>query len=103
MTGLADEQEAVTFEYDLFVVHAKADEPFVCGHLGPGPARSSASEGSSEGGLWNVNDSSAPQLMREFYGDLARGTGRAQALRQAKLRILNQKRIAHPYYWAAFI
>ena len=53
--------------------------------------------------LWNVNDSSAPELMREFYGELARGTGRAEALRRAKLRLLRQPRFAHPYYWAAFI
>jgi CHAT domain-containing protein len=53
--------------------------------------------------LWNVNDSSAPELMREFYAELARGTGRAEALRLAKLRILHQPRFAHPYYWAAFI
>ena len=53
--------------------------------------------------LWNVNDSSAPALMREFYGELARGTGRAEALRRAKLRILKQPRFAHPYYWAGFI
>jgi len=53
--------------------------------------------------LWNVNDSSAPELMREFYGELARGTGRAEALRRAKLRLLRQPRFVHPYYWAAFI
>jgi CHAT domain-containing protein/Tfp pilus assembly protein PilF len=53
--------------------------------------------------LWNVSDSSAPELMREFYGELARGTGRAEALRRAKLRLLRQPRFAHPYYWAAFI
>jgi CHAT domain-containing protein len=53
--------------------------------------------------LWNVSDSSAPALMRAFYWDLARGTGRAQALRQAKLALLKQPRFAHPYYWAAFI
>jgi CHAT domain-containing protein len=53
--------------------------------------------------LWKVNDSSAPELMRELYAELARGTGRAEALRQAKLRILRQPRFAHPYYWAAFI
>jgi CHAT domain-containing protein len=53
--------------------------------------------------LWNVNDSAARELMREFYAELARGTGRAEALRQAKLAILHQKRFAHPYYWAAFI
>jgi CHAT domain-containing protein len=53
--------------------------------------------------LWNINDSSAPVLMREFYPELAHGTGRAEALRQAQLRILRQPRFAHPYYWAAFI
>ena len=53
--------------------------------------------------LWNVSDSSAPELMREFYGELARGTGRAEALRRAKLHLIQQPRFAHPYYWAAFI
>jgi CHAT domain-containing protein len=53
--------------------------------------------------LWSVSDASTRELMREFYGELARGTGRAQAQRQAKLRLLRQPRFAHPYYWAAFI
>jgi len=53
--------------------------------------------------LWNVNDSSARVLMRDYYDELSRGTGRAEALRQAKLHLLHQPRYAHPYYWAAFI
>jgi CHAT domain-containing protein/tetratricopeptide (TPR) repeat protein len=53
--------------------------------------------------LWNVSDSSTRELMRAFYGELARGTGRAEALRRAKLRLLRQPKFAHPYYWAAFI
>jgi CHAT domain-containing protein/tetratricopeptide (TPR) repeat protein len=53
--------------------------------------------------LWNVSDSSTRELMRAFYGELARGTGRAEALRRAKLRLLRQPQFAHPYYWAAFI
>jgi CHAT domain-containing protein len=53
--------------------------------------------------LWNVNDSSARALMRDYYGELARGTGRAEALRQAKLRLMRQPGYAHPYDWAAFI
>jgi CHAT domain-containing protein/tetratricopeptide (TPR) repeat protein len=53
--------------------------------------------------LWNVSDSSARELMRALYVMLARGIGRAQALRQAKLALLRQPRFAHPYYWAAFI
>jgi CHAT domain-containing protein len=53
--------------------------------------------------LWSVSDSSTHELMRELYGQLARGVGRAEALRQAKLALLQQRRFAHPYYWAAFI
>jgi CHAT domain-containing protein len=53
--------------------------------------------------LWSVSDASTRELMQAFYGELARGTGRAEALRRAKLRLLQQPRFAHPYYWAAFI
>jgi len=53
--------------------------------------------------LWSVSDASTRELMRDYYGELVRGTGRAEALRQAKLRLLRQPRYAHPYYWAAFI
>ncbi|HWO20054.1 MAG TPA: tetratricopeptide repeat protein [Kofleriaceae bacterium] len=53
--------------------------------------------------LWNVSDASARALMRALYSMLARGIGRAQALRQAKLALLRQPQFAHPYYWAAFI
>jgi hypothetical protein len=53
--------------------------------------------------LWAVNDSSAQELMRAYYDELARGTGRAEALRQAKLRLLRQPRYSDPHHWAAFI
>ncbi len=41
--------------------------------------------------------------MRDYYAALQHGTGRAEALRQAKLRMLHQPDTAHPFYWAAFI
>jgi CHAT domain-containing protein len=53
--------------------------------------------------LWNVSDAATRELMRDYYDELVRGTGRAEALRSAKLRLLRQPRYAHPYYWAAFI
>jgi CHAT domain-containing protein len=53
--------------------------------------------------LWNISNSSTRELMRAFYGELARGTGRAEALRRAKLQLLRQPSFAPPYYWAAFI
>jgi len=53
--------------------------------------------------LWSVSDSATRALMRDYYGELKRGTGRAEALRQAKLRMLRQPATAHPFYWAVFI
>jgi CHAT domain-containing protein len=53
--------------------------------------------------LWSVSDASTRALMRDYYGELSRGTGRAEALRQAKLHLLHQPRYAHPHHWAAFI
>jgi CHAT domain-containing protein len=38
--------------------------------------------------------------MRDFYAELKLGTGRAEALRRAKLRMLAQPRLAHSYYWS---
>lgn len=53
--------------------------------------------------LWAVNDQSTRVLMKAFYAELARGTGRAEALRRAKLTLLQQPAFADPYYWAPFI
>src|SRR5262249_10058374 len=53
--------------------------------------------------LWSVNDAATRALMRDYYGELAPGSGRAEALRQGQLPPLHQPRYAHAYYWAAFI
>ena len=53
--------------------------------------------------LWNADDAATRTLMRDYYAELARGTGRAEALRAAKRRLLREPRCAHPHYWAAFI
>jgi CHAT domain-containing protein len=53
--------------------------------------------------LWSVADASTPALMRDYYAALQHGTGRAEVLRQAKRRLLQQPGYAHPFYWAAFI
>jgi len=53
--------------------------------------------------LWSVDDASTRQLMRNYYAELAIGTGRAEALRRAKLLLLQQPGQAHPRSWAGFI
>jgi len=55
------------------------------------------------GALWEVNDTSTPQLMDRFYAELTTGQSPAVALRAAKLSLLNSKdAFRKPYYWAPF-
>jgi CHAT domain-containing protein len=53
--------------------------------------------------LWSIADASTRALMRDYYATLQHGIGRAEALRQAKRRLLQQPGYTHPFYWAAFI
>jgi CHAT domain-containing protein/tetratricopeptide (TPR) repeat protein len=50
--------------------------------------------------LWAVDDGSTSELMAEFYRQLQSQPNKAQALRQAMLKIRKQK--PSPFYWAAF-
>ncbi len=56
--------------------------------------------------LWQVPDGPSAELMTLFFRNLAKGGDHAQALRQARLRMLKQrseeKGAAHPFFWAAF-
>ncbi|MFQ6118795.1 MAG: tetratricopeptide repeat protein, partial [Methanosarcinales archaeon] len=52
--------------------------------------------------LWNINDKSTAQFMKYFYQYLAEGKTKTQALRLAKIKMINSK-YSHPFYWAAFI
>ena len=52
---------------------------------------------------WQVADESTGTLMTQFYRRLARpGVERAEAMREAQLKLLRDKRYAHPYHWAPF-
>jgi CHAT domain-containing protein len=63
--------------------------------------------------LWKVEDQSTSLLMEHFYRELKSGKNKADALRQAKLKILNSKielkalgnlqSLASPFYWAPFV
>jgi CHAT domain-containing protein/Tfp pilus assembly protein PilF len=53
--------------------------------------------------LWRVSDASTARLMGAFYRAYARGVGKAEALRQAQLALLRDKRYADPYYWSGFV
>jgi CHAT domain-containing protein len=53
--------------------------------------------------LWPVSDSIARETMVGYYAGLRGGSGRGDALRQAKLALLKRPALHHPYYWAGFI
>jgi CHAT domain-containing protein len=53
--------------------------------------------------LWNVSDVATARLMAEFYRAMEKdGLPPAAAMRAAQIKMLQQKRWASPYYWAAF-
>lgn len=52
--------------------------------------------------LWKISDRVTAEFMDHFYASLSRGKGKGEALREAKLRLLESP-YAHPFYWAAFV
>jgi CHAT domain-containing protein len=53
--------------------------------------------------LWPVSDHIARETMVSYYTRLRAGLGRGDALRQAKLALLQRSGRQHPFYWASFI
>ncbi|BAY92338.1 MULTISPECIES: CHAT domain-containing protein [unclassified Tolypothrix] len=54
--------------------------------------------------LWSVNDDSTANLMKEFYQQLNNPQlSKAEALRQAQIKIMANPLYQHPYFWASFV
>ncbi len=53
--------------------------------------------------LWEVSDDATKELMSNYYKKLNQGEGRADALRQVQLEMLNSEQYNNPYFWAGFI
>ena len=53
--------------------------------------------------LWPVNDEASCQLMERFYTHLRSSNSIMDALRKAKLEMIESDVLSHPYYWAGFI
>jgi CHAT domain-containing protein len=59
---------------------------------------------------WQVDSASTTVLMLEFHRNLKQamssdqsGARKAEALRQAELKLLRSKEFRHPLYWAGFV
>ncbi|MCF8338762.1 MAG: CHAT domain-containing protein [Bacteroidales bacterium] len=55
--------------------------------------------------LWPIEDESTSKIMNLFYKELAKGKEKDEALRQAKLRFLENTDMlnAHPHFWGSFV
>jgi CHAT domain-containing protein/tetratricopeptide (TPR) repeat protein len=53
--------------------------------------------------LWAINDQASYQLLKRFYVHLRAASSVTDALRKAKIEMINSKVLDHPYYWAGFI
>lgn len=53
--------------------------------------------------LWNVSDASSAATMIAFYRALAAGQSKSAALRSARLAILDNPALRHPYFWAGHV
>lgn len=53
--------------------------------------------------MWRVNDQPTANLMIEFYKQIRSGKSYSEALRSAKLELINHPEYAAPRNWAAFI
>lgn len=53
--------------------------------------------------LWNVNDEAAVELTMAFYSAVVAKKSFSQALRESKLKLIENEESANPYYWAPFV
>jgi CHAT domain-containing protein len=51
--------------------------------------------------LWKVDDAATQALMTNFYNNLAKGSPKAKAFKQAQLQLMTK--FKEPYYWGAFV
>ncbi|MGC8604198.1 MAG: CHAT domain-containing protein, partial [Desulfomonilaceae bacterium] len=53
-------------------------------------------------GSWQVNEEHSQRLLVEMYKNL-KDLSKAEAIRKAKLSLLQSKGTSHPYYWGSYI
>lgn len=58
---------------------------------------------SAVGSLWSINDDATMEFMRLFYDGMSKSLNKAQAVREAQMTMIKNKKFKHPFFWAPFI
>jgi CHAT domain-containing protein len=58
---------------------------------------------SAVGSLWSIHDEATMEFMKLFYEGMGRSLNKAQAMREAQISMLKNKKFKHPFFWAPFI
>lgn len=55
--------------------------------------------------LWEVDDRSGSQIIKQFYSNLKRGVSKSTALRKARVKYLRgaEQMRSHPYFWCTLV
>jgi CHAT domain-containing protein len=53
--------------------------------------------------LWPISDAATSELMMAFYENLSQGEQKSDALRLAQLKLMNDTRFDHPFFWSPFL
>ena len=51
--------------------------------------------------LWSAEDTTSAEIMTRFYQNLQKGMNKSEAMREAKLSLI--EKYPHPYFWSPFI
>jgi len=58
---------------------------------------------SAVGSLWSINDDATMEFMKLFYDGLNHSQNKAQAMREAQMSMIKNKKFKHPFFWSPFI
>lgn len=113
-----DSNDQKLFTYEIYGLNLEADMVTLSacntgtGKLQHGEGIMSLSRGFVYAGvpsivmtLWDVQDNSSSEIMKQYYTYLHQGLPKDIALQKAKLEFLDGSNMlkAHPYYWSAYI
>lgn len=113
--SLQNKNDGIVYAYELFDLNLNADLIFLsscesgsggylkgAGVLGFSRAFAYAGAQSLSINLWPIRDQTASEISSDFYSSINAGKNKAEALRDARLKYLNNSN-SDPYLWGAFI